>query len=124
MTDLYTLYNKNNDVIYVGVSSYAGRRLKEHQASAAWFDEVVKSEIESFIDRKAAIAKEADLIKTLKPKYNIKLNSETPKVETKTFSIRLNPDLLAWIEKQAKKENRSVNNWIETQLLKLKNKGE
>ena len=37
----------------------------------------------------------------------------------KVTSLRLNIDLYAYIEKLAKKENRSVNNFIETALAKV-----
>lgn len=42
------------------------------------------------------------------------MNASTTK---KTTSLRLNADLYALIERIAKRENRSVNNYIETILL-------
>ena len=46
-------------------------------------------------------------------------------MKNKTFSIRLAPELLEWLEEQAKKDNRSLNNYIETVLIRHKeDKGE
>lgn len=39
----------------------------------------------------------------------------------KSTSLRIDRELYAYIEKQAKKENRSINNYIETLLSKATN---
>ena len=41
----------------------------------------------------------------------------TISINKKSTSLRLNSGLYAYIEKLAKKENRSINNYIETLLL-------
>jgi hypothetical protein len=38
----------------------------------------------------------------------------------KQISIRINPDLIAWVDNEAEKENRSRNKFIETLILERK----
>lgn len=45
----------------------------------------------------------------------------TIEIDKKITSIRLNKGLYAYIEKAAKKENRSINNYIETLLFNATN---
>lgn len=38
----------------------------------------------------------------------------------KTFLLSVDADLLKWVREQSQKDNRSITNWIVTQLAQLK----
>lgn len=45
---------------------------------------------------------------------------ETHTEKFKPFGLRLTPELKAWVTEQAKKERRSVNNWLTLLIEKKK----
>jgi len=55
-------------------------------------------------------------------KLNVLPNEDGGHSMKQIITIRLNQDLLVWIKEQTKKENRTVTNFIETILIKERNK--
>jgi predicted GIY-YIG superfamily endonuclease len=69
-TFLYKLFDKNEELLYVGITEDVDKRLKEH-ASKPWFHEVTEHIIEPFRNRSAAASIEAEIILTEKPRHNV-----------------------------------------------------
>jgi hypothetical protein len=67
---LYRHFDKSGTLLYVGVSLTALIRLQGHKRSA-WFDDIVRVEIERFPTREAALNAEMGAIKSEGPKHNI-----------------------------------------------------
>jgi predicted GIY-YIG superfamily endonuclease len=70
-TQLYRHWDKDNNLLYVGISYCSLTRLKQHSKSAKWFKEVANVTIEQFSTRKEAEEAELKAIRTEKPEYNI-----------------------------------------------------
>ena len=71
MTDLYRHYDKDDNLLYVGISLSTLQRLGQHKRNARWFDSITRIGIEKCSDRDEALRKEAYAIKTERPVYNI-----------------------------------------------------
>jgi hypothetical protein len=67
---LYRLYDRNDKLLYVGISVRVETRLKEHKTSKVWWDDVVRYELETFPDRASVLAAEELAIKTEFPVHN------------------------------------------------------
>ena len=67
---VYLLTRRDHVVIYVGVTSNLFARLGEH-AKKTWWPEVAMIQVESFDTRALADMREAHLIATLNPFYNV-----------------------------------------------------
>ena len=72
-TDLYRHYNKNDELLYVGISLSAINRFIGHK-SKDWIDEVSRVTIEKFETRELALIAECKAIQSEKPKFNIRHN--------------------------------------------------
>lgn len=68
--ELYRLYSRQDELLYVGVSVCAARRLYQHSRSASWFPEVARMEVTQFTSRILALTAEQKAIREDKPKYN------------------------------------------------------
>jgi len=77
MQNLYRHFDKDNNLLYVGVSLNALNRLAQHKQHAHWFNQINRVEIESFETRKEALEAEREAIYSEKPKHN--LMRPTPK---------------------------------------------
>lgn len=71
---LYRFFDKNDRLLYVGISYSAIARMAQHAQSKSWFGEVARSTIENFGDRQMALREEARVIREEKPHYNITYN--------------------------------------------------
>lgn len=69
-TDVYSCCATDGEVLYVGCSVNVFNRLDTHR-TREWFQLVSRVEIEHFPDRSSALAREAELIDTLKPAHNV-----------------------------------------------------
>lgn len=67
---LYRAYDGEGRLLYVGISLCALARLVQHQASAVWFEEAVRLEIEHWHDRGSAEEAERTAIRTEGPLWN------------------------------------------------------
>lgn len=70
-TALYRHFDKDGNLLYVGRSVSAMRRLAEHKHSAHWFEQVARIEIQWFEAKGLAAEAEITAIKAEKPRFNI-----------------------------------------------------
>lgn len=80
-TALYRHYGEGGELLYVGISLNAVNRLSQHKQTSAWFEDIVRVEVEWHPSREVAIEKEREAVREESPKYNIRLQSK--KEETK-----------------------------------------
>lgn len=71
MTHLYRHFDKDGDLLYVGISLSAVARLKQHMDHSRWANEISRIEIEQFPTREAALFAELKAIQSEKPRHNI-----------------------------------------------------
>lgn len=71
-TFVYTLFNGEDELLYVGMSSNLMTRISGHLRSQPWADEIATVGVSSHPSRALAEKVEADLIKEGNPKYNKK----------------------------------------------------
>lgn len=74
-TYLYRHFNKNNDLLYVGISYSVLNRTRNHSVCAHWFDQIDNIKIESFPSRADAIKAETTAIQNENPLFNIAQSS-------------------------------------------------
>jgi hypothetical protein len=70
-TDLYRHFNRQFRLLYVGISLNAWERARQHKSIAQWADEGFLMTVETHPNRAAALAAEAEAIRTEAPVYNI-----------------------------------------------------
>ena len=68
---LYRYYDKDVNLLYVGMSSNALRRVKEHQKDKEWYWDIVKITIENFDMHHELVEAEKEAIAKEQPRYNI-----------------------------------------------------
>lgn len=69
-TQLYRWFDKDDNLLYIGISFSAVNRATEHRRTAEWYDEAVKMTIENYATRYEAMKGECEAIRTEKPKFN------------------------------------------------------
>lgn len=69
---LYRHYDKNGDLLYVGISLSAVYRLSQHRNSSHWYNDIAKVTIENCDNKVDALKAELMAIKNEKPRWNIK----------------------------------------------------
>ena len=70
-THLYRLWDANGELLYVGISKSAMRRLADHQRGKPWADEINSVTITNVSTRAEAERMEIEAIANENPKYNI-----------------------------------------------------
>lgn len=68
---LYRYYDKDDNLLYVGMSSNALRRVKEHQKDKEWYWDIAKITIENFNMHYELVQAEKEAIAKEQPRYNI-----------------------------------------------------
>jgi hypothetical protein len=90
-------------VLYVGVSGNAEFRINTHRLSKEWWPEVATTELEHLPNRMVALEREAELIRSLRPKYNgtipVDPASTTDRPGVVTIKLLLPDDLLERIDR-------------------------
>lgn len=71
MSTLYRYYDKNNVLLYVGISVNAVYRFTQHKNKSSWVDDIERIEIEKFESKKEASEAEVKAIRNEKPLYNV-----------------------------------------------------
>jgi predicted GIY-YIG superfamily endonuclease len=69
---LYRHFDKNNCLLYVGISLSSISRLAQHQDASHWFAEIVSVKIETFANRQDALEAERAAIIKENPRHNLK----------------------------------------------------
>jgi len=75
---LYRHFDKDGNLLYVGISINAFQRLSQHKNSSSWFDEITRVEIERYPSRSAVEAAEKKAIIDEKPIHNKRFNGDNP----------------------------------------------
>ena len=75
---LYRHFDKDGNLLYVGISINAFQRLSQHKNSSSWFDEITRVEIERYPSRSAVEAAEKKAIIDEKPIHNKRYNDDIP----------------------------------------------
>jgi len=70
-TQLYRYFDKDNNLLYVGISFSAAVRASEHRRTSAWYSSAVKMTMENFDTRKECELAEQNAIRKEKPLHNI-----------------------------------------------------
>ena len=90
-TALYRHFNKDNELLYVGISLNALNRLAQHKDHSHWFNNITNVQIEQFETRELALKAEREAVLKENPKHNIKLRMPAKQIKV--------------MEEQAIKEN-------------------
>lgn len=68
---LYRFYDATDRLLYVGISEHGPERWADHRRSKRWWEDVVRSTMETFPTRAEAAAAELAAIRTEDPAYNV-----------------------------------------------------
>lgn len=75
-TSLYWYYDKNELLLYVGITGRGMSRNSEHNKSKPWWEFVAHQKVEHFDSRHKALAAEKRAIQTYMPPFNVQHNPE------------------------------------------------
>ena len=80
---LYRFFDKENNLLYIGISINAYNRYKGHLATKTWMDGVANITLQGYNSRAEVEAAEIEAIRSENPKYNrIRYNkNERPSLE-------------------------------------------
>lgn len=68
---LYRHFATDGELLYIGISLSAFRRLRQHQQHASWFDRIARVEIQPFPSRGEALVAERAAIASEHPAHNL-----------------------------------------------------
>lgn len=71
---LYRHFDKQQNLLYVGISLRAFQRLSEHREHSHWFSDIANVTFEPFSTKEAALAAEKQAIQSESPKFNVHYN--------------------------------------------------
>lgn len=100
VTSVYKLYNKSDELLYIGISGSAITRLSQHKQDKQWYIEIARVEIEHYETEKQARDVEGILIKELNPRYN----------RARPGCGRRHPDLMQTLQQRL---NKSMDNLLD-----------
>lgn len=69
-TSVYRYYDAVGTLIYVGITRQGMGRNVQHNGKAEWWPFVARQEVDHFPTRQAAMLREKDLIRSLRPPFN------------------------------------------------------
>lgn len=75
---VYRLYDAGDELLYVGKTVNLEQRMRSHARTKAWWPDVRRVESDEFATADLALAHEAFLITTLRPRHNIALSKAAP----------------------------------------------
>jgi excinuclease UvrABC nuclease subunit len=90
-TALYRLYDADDVLLYVGVTSDPKRRFRDHRAKRPWWNEVARNSIEWFSTEFRALQAEVQAIGAETPKYNIR-STEAWKAQQSATAKAVSPE--------------------------------
>lgn len=82
VTHLYRLFDKEDRLLYVGISKKVFNRINEHMKEKSWACEIAREEVQRFPNRGEASHAEIEAIKNEKPLYNIQHQDRSNKYQT------------------------------------------
>jgi excisionase family DNA binding protein len=71
---VYAFFGEDDQPLYVGYTSTRFRRILDHLRQRTWADDIVTIKLEHFDEQFEALTREAELIRKLKPRYNVANN--------------------------------------------------
>lgn len=71
---VYAFYDESGVLLYIGMTWDIKERFKQHARTKPWWPDVAKKVVEPTRYRPEAIRREQSLIRTLRPKYNVRHN--------------------------------------------------
>lgn len=86
-TDLYRYFDKDGNLLYVGISINAMLRLSQHRCTSSWYQEADKVKIEKFERRSDAIKAERKAIRDESPAHNIRHQKNAQEDELETIPL-------------------------------------
>lgn len=99
-TSLYRHFNKDGELLYVGISNNHINRLNQHKSASSWFEDISRVEIEHFETRGEALNAETKAIQEEKPKHNIAKRarntrvSQEPDVDLEIYTSSVGDELI------------------------------
>lgn len=75
-TSLYVMQDASDDVLYIGIANSALGRFSQHKQAKPWWPEVASIAVTHYATRAEAEAAELQAIADLRPRYNVKGNSQ------------------------------------------------
>lgn len=92
-TAVYRAFDKDGALLYVGIARNWARRWAQHSERSAFFSVSVRVEIEWLDSRDLALAREAEAIRSERPRFNVRhagvVQAETPARESPAGLIGL-----------------------------------
>lgn len=86
--DLYRFFDREDRLLYVGVSLSAAHRASQHRADKAWWPDVARMDVEHHnADRQSIEALERAAIIAERPLYNVIHNTTTSGAQSPTVSV-------------------------------------
>ena len=70
-TDVYKLYDRHGELLYVGVSLSVAQRMGQHRQGKSWWRQVARIEVTHASSRQVALFMELALIRACRPRYNV-----------------------------------------------------
>lgn len=107
-TFLYEIFGAEDLLLYVGVTQSLKQRLNGHRATKPWWGEVAYVQRTAYDTRAAAIAAEAETIRTREPKYNVMHSTINLKAEP---AQKLRPAMSAVVSKTRVHAHRWEGGW-------------
>ena len=71
---LYRLFDRDDNLLYVGITFMPGNRFRQHKREKRWWSEVARRETVVFPNRQEAEDAERDAIRAERPIYNSRWN--------------------------------------------------
>jgi predicted GIY-YIG superfamily endonuclease len=97
---LYRFWNVEDVLLYVGITVDSPSRIASHMRDKAWWGEVDGIKFTKYPNRQAALEAEAEMIRTLKPLYNVQHNEmaddEEAEADETSEYLDLICDAVAW----------------------------
>lgn len=79
---LYRTYSKDGTLLYIGQSNSWPRRFMEHRTKSPWFQDAVKVEIQSYLNKQGLDEAERQAVKKERPAHNVVYNNGNQSIET------------------------------------------
>jgi predicted GIY-YIG superfamily endonuclease len=105
---LYRHYDKDGNLLYVGISWTILQRLRQHEKGSFWFKEVDSIKLEKYSSREASLAAERKAILAERPRYNkthttISSSNEKRKIALALWEKQIEKDYQVWLKVQEEK---------------------
>lgn len=92
-TAVYRLFDANDQLLYLGISSELTRRMRAHAKSKPWWADVAWDDVRWYPNRAAAECEEERAIAAEVPKYNVRHHPDEPHGGHGPRGHRLDEDL-------------------------------